>query len=554
MVRKSKKVLALVMAAALLLGCAACGRQGETDPDSLIPESTGGKDLVRASAGDHVFSINTSNRYSKNPLVATNHSNQLLCDLVYENMIELDENFQVIEGSGIIYAWDHSDDSKTWTLKIEEGHYFHDGSEVGPRDVSYSLGLAINCDRFRGRFASFQGASPGDGEVTVTLGIGDAQFIKLLNIPIIKLGTYGEEREYGNTPIGSGPYTYNEDGTALIAYEGYPGYKDLPVDTIYLKEYTSADEVITAFENGSIDVVVNDPSSYTNLGYASTNEIHSFATTNMHYVQFNEESMLGRFSYFRLAMQYAFDREYLVELLHGNGVASAIPMYPTCADYPSSLNNNLDYNIETCRRILEVAGVRDYDDDGELEFMSGSPQEIDLSFAVCADSSAKSGVAHRFAEDMASIGLKVTVYELTWDAYVEALENGAIKVGNSDDRTVTLDMYYGEVKLRNNFDLTELLQVRTEDNALTNVNFSRSTDNSVVSRIEAYLAASDMARPSAYYQFCEYLTGASGSLITIGFEKQQIITHRGVCKGISANAGNPLYNFANWTIDLSDDQ
>ncbi len=551
MSRKVKKRIALLLALAALLSLSACGRQ-ESDPNE-IPDSTGGTEIVKGSSADEKFTMNVNIKYSRNPLVATNHSNQLICDLIYENMIELDDNFEVIEGAGVISEWECSEDGKNWTLTVGEGHYFHDGSEVTPRDISYSLGLAVNADRFAGRFSSFQGASPGEGVVLVTLGIGDAAFIRLLNIPIIKSGTYGEKRDYGNTPIGSGPYTYNEDGTKLLAAETYPGYEDLPVKEIYLKEYKTADEIISAFESGLIDVVTNDPSSYTNLGYASTNEIHTYATTNMHYVMFNEESMLGRYSYFRLAMQHAFDREYLVELLHGNGVATPIPMLPGCRDYPAGLVSGLEYNLESCRRILEVAGVRDYDEDGMLEFMNGSPQEIDLNIAVCADSSAKAGVVRKFQEDMATLGLKVTVHEMTWDAYMKALEEGEIAVSNTGEQTVPLDMYYGEVKLRANFDLTELLQPRKEENERTNINYSRSTDSTVVNQIESYLAASNAARPGAYYQFAQYLTGQSSSLITIGFEKQQIITRRGVCKGVEPNAGNPLYNFENWIIDLKND-
>ena len=551
MSKNYRKLLALLLVFAALLGLSACGRQ-EDDPNQ-IPDSTGGTEIVKGTAADERFTMNVNMRYSRNPLVATNHSNQLICDLVYENMIELDDNFEVIEGAGIITEWECSDDAKNWVLTVGEGHYFHDGSEVTPRDISYSLGLAINSDRFAGRFASYQGASPGEGVVNVSLGIGDAAFIRLLNIPVIKSGTYGEKRDYGNTPIGSGPYTYNEDGSKLLAAETYPGYEDLPVKEIYLKEYKTADEIISAFESGSIDVVTNDPSSYTNLGYASTNEIHTYATTNMHYIMFNEESMLGRYSYFRLAMQHAFDREYLVELLHGNGVASPFPMYPTCPDYPTSLVPSAEYNLESCRRILEVAGVRDYDEDGILEFMNGSPQEIDLNIAVCADSSAKAGVVRKFQEDMATLGLKVTVHEMTWDNYMKALEEGEIAISNTGTQTVPLDMYYGEVKLRANFDLTELLHPRKEENELTNINYNRSTDSTIVAQIENYLAARDTTRPGAYYQFCQYLTGQSGSLITIGFEKQQIITRRGVCKGVEPNAGNPLYNFENWTIDLKND-
>ena len=549
--KKYQKFFALLLAVVMLASLSACGEQ-ETNADN-IPDSTGGTEIVKGRSADERFTMNVNIRYSRNPLVATNHSNQLICDLVYENMIELDDNFQVIEGAGIITEWECSDDAKNWTLTVGEGHYFHDGSEVTPRDISYSLGLAINSDRYAGRFASYQGASPGEGVVYVTLGIGDAAFIRLLNIPVIKSGTYGEKRDYGNTPIGSGPYTYNDDGSKLIAAETYPGYEDLPVKEIYLKEYKTADEIISAFESGSIDVVTNDPSSYTNLGYASTNEIHTYATTNMHYIMFNEESMLGRYSYFRLAMQHAFDREYLVELLHGNAVATPFPMYPTCPDYPTGLVASTEYNLESCRRILEVAGVRDYDDDGMLEFMNGSPQEINLNIAVCADSSAKAGIVRKFQEDMATLGLQVTVHEMTWENYMKALEDGEIAVSNTGTQTVQLDMYYGEVRLRANFDLTELLQPRKEENERTNINYSRSTDTTIVNQIENYLAARDTTRPGAYYQFCQYLTGQSGSLITIGFEKQQIITRRGVCKGVQPNAGNPLYNFENWTIDLEND-
>ena len=313
------------------------------------------------------------------------------------------------------------------------------------------------------------------------------------------------------------------------------------MDTIYIKDYQAADGIISAFEDSVIDVVLNDPSSYTNLGYSSTNETHSFATTNMHYVAFNENSVLGKMAQFRVAMQYAFDREYLEELLKGNAVASSVPMYPSCEIYPQSIADKYSYDLETCKSILDAGGIRDYDEDGRLEYMSGSPQTIDVSFIVSSDSSAKSGVARRFAESMNSIGLNVTVRELTWSEYTKALEEG------------DFDMYYGEVKLRNNFDLTELLQVRSEDNETTNINYTNSKDSSVETYINDYLASGDTGRSFAFQNLVEYINGTTGSLITIGFEKQQIISRRGVIKGLDPNAGNPLFNVENWVVTLTDE-
>lgn len=541
MKKKTQQALALLLALAALLSLAGCGaKDAKTDG---IPVSTGGKDIEKGYAADHVFSLNSNSNFSLNPSVATNHSNQLICSLVYENLVEVDNNFEIIEGAGLIREWMCSDDGKTWTLTYDTTHVFHDGTPVKGNDLRMSLEYCINSDRYTGRFASVQGVSYTDTQLIIALGIPNKQFIKLLNIPVVKVGTNGEPH-----PTGSGPYMYSEDGTKLVAFEGYNGYNDLPVSEIYLREYFTAEDIIAAFEDSYIDVIVNDPSSYTNLGYASSNEIRTFATTNMHYVAFNEESDTCRYNNIRAALQYAFDREYLAnEMLHGNGVASAVPMYPSCAVYPTQLADSLAFNLDKCKMILQNFGLKDSDGNGYFDSMSGAG-DLTFTMILCSDSSAKAGMARKFESDLKSIGIRLKIYELGWDDYLKALEDGELEI--SDNRTVTYDMYYAEVKLRNDFDVTELLQVRDEDNERTNINFTNSHDPSYETYINNYLAAGDAGRATAYYAFCYYLSN-NATIIPLGFEKQQLITHRGVIKGVEPNAGNPLYGFQSWEIDLS---
>ena len=541
-----RQIIAALIVLAMAFSLAACGHSSELD-ENTIPESTGGRELARAESADNVFSLNTNPNYSRNPFVATNHSNQLVCCLVYEHMVEVDESFNAVPN--VVASWSANDDMTIWTLHLDPDnpHYFSDGDPVTGRDLVYSIGYAIYNDRYRGRFASFKGASYTDDGMTVTLGIGDSQFIKLLNIPVIKTGTF--EVEAHVPPIGSGPYMYDEEYLTLQANPHYPGYRDLPLQTIYLQEYTDAEGTLDAFEDGIIDVTINDPSSYTSLGYASSNEIHSYPTTNMHFIMFNEESTFGKSSAFRIAMQYAFDRNYLVELLGGDAVASSVPLYPTVSYYPTALADAVQYNLNTCKAVLQSAGIADLDGDGRMEYNGSSSGRFEFVIIVCADSSAKAGIVNRFKDDMKSIGINVNVQELDWDAYKQALTDGYFESGNLQ---VTWDMFYGEVKLRNNFDLTELLQVRTKDNEMTNLNYSRSRDTTIVDRINNYLRATDAARPIAYTELCEYLTRTSGNLVTIGFEKQEIITHRGVVKGLAPNIGNPLYDFQHWTINLEE--
>lgn len=569
---KAKRIISALLMLLMIFTCG-CTLPGTYWTQGEIPESTEGEDLTMAAAADSVFSLNCNMKYSFNPLIATNHSNQLVCALVYDNFVEVDNSFNVIPG--VVTEWEYNEGASYWCLHIDTTRTFHDGSPVTSRDLRYSLDRAINSDRYLGRFASYQGASQdGDDKLYVTLGIGDTQFIKLLNIPVIKYGTYDDKY-----PEGCGPYEYefevteeitDEEGNivqeasqtavSLKAYEGYPGYspETVSVDRVYLKQYSEAAEIIDAFEDSLIDVVINDPSSYTNLGYASSNEIHTYATTNMHYVCFNQESRVGQMSGFRYAMQYAFDRACLEDALDGNAVATAVPMYPTCADYPSDLASALKYDLEKCRIILENNGIKDYDEDGFMELPNGGDQDLNLTFILCSDSSAKAEVVSRFKNDMLSIGLKVTVKELTWKEYYNALTDyeDLTKEQKEDEdfKPIEYDMYYAEVKLRNNFDITELLQERTDNNHGRNINFSHSIGDGYETYMYNYLASGDSTRKNNYRTLCEYVLTNAAQLVVIGFEKQQIITHRQAVRGIEANLGNPLYNFPNWKISFKEEE
>ena len=81
------KIFSLLLALAMLLCCAGCSSSDSDDPYAGIPDSTEGKDVTRNPGADNLFSLNCNTNYSFNPLIATNRSNQLVCSLVYENMV-----------------------------------------------------------------------------------------------------------------------------------------------------------------------------------------------------------------------------------------------------------------------------------------------------------------------------------------------------------------------------------------------------------------------------------------------------------------------------------
>ena len=107
------------------------------------------------------------------------------------------------------------------------------------------------------------------------------------------------------------------------------------------------------------------------------------------------------------------------------------------------------------------------------------------------------------------------------------------------------DMYYAEVKLGADFDLTALL---TEDGSM---NYGNIADENYATYINNYLAADDLTRQSACYQMLLYIA-QNAPIIPVCFERHEVITHRNVITGIEVTSSNVFYNISEWTIKFSD--
>jgi len=521
----AKKLTALACALVMLLSFCGCGRQVVTGSGSTA--ASGDSSAAVQTVGDGKFSLFYNSQASLNPMKANDANNQLVCGLVYENMLDVDNGFEL--QPGIVTKWT-SDDGIKWTFDIDANHVFSDGNKVKARDLAYSLRTAINTARYENRFDGWIAAisAVDDDTFAVTLNKADTQFPMRLTVPVIEYNT--NQNTY---PVGSGPYAYAEDHLSLTKNASYSGAKSLPVDTVYLEKYDSVDDFITKFEDSSCDLVFNDPSTSSNLGFGSANEVRSFNTTNFHFVAFNMEKSYFKDHRLQYAFSRAFDREYMADtLMQGNALAACTPINPASPLYNRYFDNKLSYDLDECRKTLAKIGVDDYDSDGAAEYKIGDTvTELNLSFIVCTDSGAKVSMAEKFASDMAGIGITVNVKKLSWDEYKTALTNGAF------------DLCYCEVKLPADFDLTCILGT---DGA---ANYSRTSDETAVKSVNAYLSAAAADRQNRCDDMCNYIA-ENAIIIPICFEKHQIITHKGVITDMTVNQGDPMYQFAKWKIDI----
>lgn len=547
-----EKIFALLLAAAMLLSLAACGETAaapEATPDPAADdgaETVSGQTLTFGDAADNVFSLPLDYDQSLNPIKSKSALNQLVDCLVYDRLFEVDENFNVT--SRILSDWYYSkseDSPGVWVLKVKEGIQMHDGSTLTAADVAYSVSCVFTSgstyyQQQIGRVYS----SAFNGEVYLaTAGADNAQLPQRMSIPVIKSGSVGED-----IPAGSGPYMYNEDRTTLVKFDGYENSENLPLDEVQLRPYRGMEELITEFESGLIDLVVNDPTGIYNMGYGGKNEKRVITTSNLHYIGFNSASRFFRYDAYRYAMNWIINRDRIVsDTLDGNAVATVFPIHPNSSLYDTELAAQYSYDPARCLMELERGGCRDLDADGMLEFaLSGMKVDVEINFVVCADNAAKVQEARKIAEDMEAIGLYVNLRELTWKNYVAALKTGYID-SDAENPEIQVDMYLAEVALTGDWDILTLISGDWEEDGTLNYGGWDISELQLLT--ESYLGANDDDRATAVRDWLQYLTTTT-PILPVCFETRDVISHLGVIYGMSPTQYDVFNNFAAWSVHL----
>ena len=183
--------------------------------------------------------------------------------------------------------------------------------------------------------------------------------------------------------------------------------------------------------------------------------------------------------------------------------------------YPDVLD--MDYSRTAFLEAMAAAG-----------YHSGSTHEVTL--LVNSENSFKVSAAQYLADALSACDIKITVNALPWAEYVAALEAG------------DFDLYYGEVKLTADWDLSQLIGT---GGSLNFGNYSSYVMDTLLSRY-----AASQAPQSALQSLCRYLQ-TQAPMIPLCFKCSSVLTESGVAEGFSPTAADPFHNSGNITINLS---
>lgn len=524
------KLISLALAAVLCLtGCQTqpeAAAEADPTPTPLVVEgSNTGQALADTYKADHIFSLNTAEGDTFNPYTCTSVWNLLVTMLAFEPLVKTDGNFEA--QPNLITAWE-STDGQNWVFYVDTSRKFHDGGSMTPSDAVFSLEAARNSygARYARRFVHVTGVAIRDeNSFTVTLDSVNWRFYELMNIPCVEVGT-----GYSNAPSGTGPYQFNANLTAMELNENYPGAENMTLKKIYLKRFVAPEDILQAFEDSLLDLVINNPTDMSSLGYSSSNLKKYVDTSNLHFIGYNVYSNVFSQPACRALVTYAIDRDGIISTsLQNAAQAATLPIHPNSSLYPTDLARSLEYSPEAAQAALGAAGALDADYDGVLE-LNGTRAEV--VFLVCSSSTAKVAAARQIATKLRELGFMVTMKEVDYNSYLDALQKGEY------------DLYYGEVRLCNDWDLTCLLSENGE------LNYSGIRDPSLTGYIQSFLSSNGDTLQANTQTLCEYLA-QTAPITAVCFERTEVLYHRGVLSTINPIQENIFNDMDKWKVDLS---
>ena len=453
-----KRILSLLLLAAMLLGLAACGASqpadtgtpadtSTTDTANTGDTSTDGTgtapETPAADVAPIVWGMSTLWN-SLQPFNNTNYYNSIIISMLYDQLVYVEVDGTISPRGA--KSWSQSEDGRTITFQLDENATFHDGTKVTAADWVWSLQLLSKAGvgfADQSLLAVIDGtddagvelsenslAVQADGDYTLSITFKQAANMEsflmsssyfmvvlpshlLKDIPADAVATDA----FWTAPVGSGPCKFvsqSADGTelTLARYEGYH-LGNANWNTMIFRQ-VDAGSLSSAMLTGEIDIayapIPNDEALSMDGAAGITLNMRDEATQT-YVIALNNQVVTD--VRVREAINKAIDKTRLCTLLTGSApVALADPMelYIPASNpyYPTDLA--AAYDVEGAKALLEEAKADGYDG----KFVLAAPaagQRADLAVLI--------------GEDLTAAGFEVELVTIDAATMMSDLKSGA---------------------------------------------------------------------------------------------------------------------------------
>lgn len=517
-----------IAAAVVLISLTSCIRPAAEPSPSVSAAPSPSVTVASAGAIDHMFTIRYTADRTFNPITGTDPNNMALAPLMYESLFVLNDK---LTAEPVLCDSYETSDGVNHIIKLKPGVVMSDGAELSAADVKYTLMTAKQGGRFSGRLKSLESVTVID-ELTVKITLKSPNYMLplLLDIPIIRANS-GDQ----NYPPGSGPYVFKQtDNPYLVASPTYRDKAGIPTPVIYLKSCTDS-QLSIDFSSQAVDMFWDDPADAIDIHILSDHEIRYYDTTILEFVGFNTRNSVLSKPELRYALGLTIDRKKIVDSVYSNhAVAAPLVLSPKCGFYSPEWERKDTDHLKDISTIFESLGMYDDDNNGFLEIRnaSGPSTPITLTLIVNGDNSYKKQAAQEVADAMRAVGIEIILNPLPWNGFLAALEGGSF------------DLYYGDVCLPADFNLTELLSPGGS------LDFGKAGSASYLAHINALLAAPDEnKRREAAKNLCDEIYNNT-PIVPVLYRQFAVHTNRNIVTGLNPTQSSLFYGLADWEINL----
>ncbi len=243
-------------------------------------------------------------------------------------------------------------------------------------------------------------------------------------------------------PIGTGPYQFESwDAGEQITLRRFEDYWGVPAldDKLIFRWDASADARYAALAAGDVDGIDNPGrDAFTMIRDAADLMLNQRPSTAIFYVGINNRMAPFDNVLVRRAMAYAINKQRIVDLYYPEGSTVAGQFVPPTIFGHTAEVRPLPYDAERARTLLEEAGV-------------SLPIQITLSYrnVVRGYLPQPAEVAQEIQQELANIGIEVTLNEIESGAFLDASSAGELGLHllgwlpDYPDATNYLDVHFG---------------------------------------------------------------------------------------------------------------
>jgi peptide/nickel transport system substrate-binding protein len=406
-----------------------------------------------AEPAKSVFTVGvTQDVDSLNPFVGVTAAAYEIFQMVYPTLTEYGAKDFSIQ-PGLAESWTESPDKTFWTYKIRPGLKWSDGVPLTAKDAAYTFNRIINGTFEKVNYGNYVGnitKAEAPDDTTLILRVDKpSPIMEKLAVYILPehiyskidetaIQSFKDEPTDGKPVVGAGPYLTAErqvgQFTRMVANPNF--YRGKPaVDEVVFKFYANPDALGQALRKGEIDYADSLESNV----FDSLADVPNIKRLSAVYSGFNELAFntgaatidnkpigdgnpLLKDKRLREAIGWSIDRKALVEkVLGGHGSVGSTLIPPMYADWHLSPPNEVSYDPDKARSLLDAAGYR-VGPDGIRQDATGAPLKFRLFGR--SDKAASKKAVEFIKNYLADIGVETTVTLIAEDALTEKIGQG----------------------------------------------------------------------------------------------------------------------------------